>query len=353
VTQTDQTLPSPSGPSTIPVTEEIRTRINDALTVLDFVIETGYTKDGQLLPPELVMSIKSFASRAGVLYALELDLIDSTENPDAAQRRRSPPLHVSDWVDFELSYYALVNFTAPITAETIRDTQFVGNPNRTSPAQKFARVIWVYTICLGLAVILGEWGLVRFAPIREGEIDLPNTLMQFVQVVIPYAYGGLGACVFLLKIAHQMMYERTFNLRRKPQYLGRILLGVISGGAIIFLVHHLADEEGTVFRLGSAALGFIAGYSSEFLFNTLDRLIHALLPRLGGDASDKRLPTLPLQTIAASLTLKDLLDRLRDASEEDKPIIRALIAKKEGISPVRGRRAPPPDAQPPPAPDPA
>ena len=38
----------------------------------------------------------------------------------------------------------------------------------------------------------------------------------------------------------------------------------------------------SIFRsLGGAAAGFIAGYSTDFLFDTIERLIGAILPRVG------------------------------------------------------------------------
>ena len=87
---------------------------------------------------------------------------------------------------------------------------------------------------------------------------------------MPWIYGGLGACIFLLRTAHVFIYQRSFDVRRKPEYLNRILLGAASGGAIMLFVNQITDDQGNVFKLSSAALGFLAGYNTDFLFSTMN-----------------------------------------------------------------------------------
>jgi hypothetical protein len=79
--------------------------------------------------------------------------------------------------------------------------------------------------------------------------------MKIIGLLIPWAYGGLGASAYLLRSAHMYIYRRSFDLRPKPEYLNRVLLGSISAGRIILFTKSLVGEEG-----GSAALGFVAGY---------------------------------------------------------------------------------------------
>jgi hypothetical protein len=66
-------------------------------------------------------------------------------------------------------------------------------------------------------------------------------------------------------------------------------------------VNYLVDDDGTVLHLSSAALGFVAGYSTDFLFNTIERVVAAIFPKTDSDPkaqpqrgqrSGKR-PTLP------------------------------------------------------------
>ncbi len=69
-------------------------------------------------------------------------------------------------------------------------------------------------------------------------------------------------------------------MRRTPEYYNRIGLGAISGGAIILFVNNLDNEDGSSINLGAAALGFVAGYSTDLLFNTIERIVTAIFPKV-------------------------------------------------------------------------
>jgi hypothetical protein len=151
--------------------------------------------------------------------------------------------------------------------------------------------------------------------------------MQLVQILNPYAYGGLGSCVYLLRSAHQYIHERTFDIRRMPEYFNRILLGTISGGAIILFVEQITTDNGEVIKLSSAALGFLAGYSTDFLFSTIERIISAILPKTGLDSVKRQRIATP-QKPPIDPTLKELMDRFEKAVDPDqRSLYKSLIEK--------------------------
>jgi len=93
----------------------------------------------------------------------------------------------------------------------------------------------------------------------------------------PFTYGALGACVYVLRVTEQRLQNRTFDPKCIPQHRNRLVLGTLSGGVIVLFIK--AGEASTIgVELTAAALGFLAGYSIEFLFTVLDRLILALSP---------------------------------------------------------------------------
>ena len=101
------------------------------------------------------------------------------------------------------------------------------------------------------------------------------------QSLVPWAYGALGACAFLLRSAHYFIHQRSFDTRRTPEYFNRILLGAISGGGIILFTEYLTSaDDGSVAHLGAAALGFVAGYSGDLLFNMVERVVTAIFPKV-------------------------------------------------------------------------
>jgi hypothetical protein len=133
--------------------------------------------------------------------------------------------------------------------------------------------------------------------------------------MILYAYGGLGACAYLLRSAHIFIYKRTFDFRREPEYYNRILLGAIAGGTITLFVNQATGDEGTTVQLSSAALGFIAGYSTDFLFSKIENIITVILPK---DKNDRAKPShASKQPVAqADVNLTDVANRNGTAKSE-------------------------------------
>jgi len=270
-------------------------RIEDALYLLQYAIASA-AKDkddkAELSPAvskDVVRTILTTASRLGMF-----------SKPDGFYS-----ITIDEWTDFELAYYELALAMSPVTAETLQSTEGTSSSNIDaeqalsgrfalkqrrgrvqtaldyllgfSPAQRFTRGLWLVAICFGAFVVLVDWRINRLG--LEADVDRAR-LKPLLELMIPWAYGGLGSCAFLLRSAHAYIYQRNFDLRRKPEYFNRILLGAISGGAIILFTKYLIDQEGEVVQLSAAALGFIAGYSTDFLFNTIERIVNAIFPKV-------------------------------------------------------------------------
>lgn len=306
----------------VPVSEAIAREIRDALELLEYAVSIGFkTEDGLTVPLSTIETIKRTAAMTTV----------SGGNGPPPGQKPDVVITMREWVDFELAYHGLAALLAPVTAATLRDTEAVGHGPRwwsSSPAQAFTRTLWGITGVFAAFVVLAGWGYARYGEPLEGVVDLPNTMMQLVEQLIPFAYGGLGACIYLLRSAHVFIYERTFDVRRKPEYFSRIILGVVGGGAVVLFVAQVTADDGSVIQLSSAALGFLAGYSTDFLFNTIERVIAALLPKVGLE-SVRRARATPgaIDVPTGDLTLKELLDRHAEAQGPDKDLYRSLIEK--------------------------
>jgi hypothetical protein len=318
----------------IGASERVITQVRDALLLVNHAIETGFKNAaGQPVAPEVISAIEITAAKLGLLRG-------DTAPGDAGPAAGIP---TSQWVAFELAYYELAAALSPVTAETLRNTEGTSNepekiagagarPPRPrlevlfqvlfgfSPAQRFSRVLWLVALGFGVFVVVSEWWLQIMAYEADANrYRVPRTLLE---LLAPWAYGGLGSCVYLLRSAHTYIYQRTFDLRRKPEYFNRILLGTICGGAIILFVNQIVGDEGTVIRLSSAALGFLAGYSTDFLFNTVERIIAALLPKVG------------LETVKRDTSpppdFKDIADRFDKARGADKDFYKGLMEHVTG-----------------------
>jgi hypothetical protein len=257
----------------------VKGQLDDALALSRYAVSTGVQlPSGEPIPLDDVDLVQRIAVKLGALAA------DDTRVPSSGAG-----ILADEWISFERAYYRLAVLTSPVTAETLeatRATRLVpGEPHNLrnrllgySPALRFTNLFALAAICIAVFVIAGEclvyvWG-------QEADTSLHLWQRNLVQTLLPWAYGALGSCAYLLRSAHYFIYQRCFDLRRKPEYFNRVLLGAISGGAIILFVDYLVDEDGgTVLHLSSAALGFIAGYSTDFLFNTIERIVAAIFPK--------------------------------------------------------------------------
>jgi hypothetical protein len=215
-------------------------------------------------------------------------------------------LTTDELIAFEQAYYNLAQATSPVTAETLRNTQIAPWAGAEgdfswpglvdlilghSPAQRFSRRLWGIGIFIVVFIVIAEWQINRLGmKTNAADVKSRRDLWQFL---LPWSYGGLGACAYLLRSAHSRIYQRSFDLRYAPEYLNRIGLGMVSGGAMILFTNYLASESDTVTRIGSAALGFLAGYSTDLLFNTVERVIAAIFPKVEVETVPKEPPPPP------------------------------------------------------------
>lgn len=292
-----------------------RQEVADALYLLDYAVANGIkTVDKTAIPQTIVAIIKTTAEKLGL----------------AGGGDSAATLSAADWAVFEGAYYDLATALAPVTAETLRNTQTKLFCDRNwcehiigdCPALRFTRLLWLLTLFFA-AFVLFSAGYSAVIAV-DGDSGPHLRWLTFFQLLTPWMYGGLGACVYLLRSAHIFIYQRSFDVHHKPEYFNRILLGAVAGGAILLFVAQISDDEGNVVHLSSAALGFLAGYNTDFLFSTIERVSAAILPKVGIDS---------VQTASGGnqpVNLNDLADRMDKAQGADKEFYRSMIARLTG-----------------------
>lgn len=192
---------------------------------------------------------------------------------------------------FYNTYQSLSERLRPVTAQTLRDTRPTEG-GRISFAGRWSVWLMMYTSFF-LLFIIGEQVLGRFmvSCFSDSEIGCSlagiDTVHMVFGILVPFAYGGLGACAFLLVSCHHYLVERSFERIRRHEYWSRLLLGVIAGGTILLVVEQVIHDDGTRINISSAALAFVAGYNVDFLFQTIERLMQAILPKVGLDSVAK------------------------------------------------------------------
>jgi hypothetical protein len=293
----------------------VQRQVGDALALSEFAVQSGFkAPDGTPIPPEIISHIETVSAKLGFLQEIGFPSIGNDSYP----RRGS--ITPAEWVEFELAYYKLSILLSPITAQSLNATERDTGGSKTSflsadfwqqkllgssPANRFTRGIWFVAICFVAFVVVADWFVGN--SVQDGYLaNHPWT--KLIQAMILYAYGGLGACAYLLRSAHIFIYKRTFDFRREPEYYNRILLGAIAGGTITLFVNQATGDEGTTVQLSSAALGFIAGYSTDFLFSKIENIITVVLPK---DKDDGAKPShASKQAVAqADVNLTDVANR--------------------------------------------
>lgn len=278
------------------ITEELDAFMDDVHRLAQYAVETGRFPDDV---------------DVGTLYAVQrkyrdgggLDSLEFTAVVDA--------------------YQELERLLGPTTAETLKATEDVradmaSEEKARSAAGRFVLTLRRRTyINLGLILLahVVAYPLLWVGRSAVPPDDDPNPLLDMVggwlgdpngwwpwlgvvvavlglisTYVIPFLYGALGADAYVLRRTTHKLAQRQFDPRQIPEYKSRFLLGTVSGGVIVLFVSTESFGVGTSAfgDLGAAAIGFLAGYSNEFLFATIERIIAAVLPRMDRPAADHR-----------------------------------------------------------------
>jgi len=277
--------------------------------LLEFAAERG-----KLEPPELATEVKQLKK---VLFytnpdTLDLDVLCKAE------------------ADLERLYATLSDLVAPVTLLTLRTTSqnyqverpwwkafFLGSGS--VGRNFFRKLAWIAVLLVSL-IFFREY--VKLAT----ELDLGNKFLQFVD---PFLYGALGALVYLYKGLTEHYINRTLNPKKLSTNWLRIFMGSLSGGIIVHLFAEFIDisdisSAGASGDAALMALGFLAGYSVEFFYQVLDKLIRTITPKAGGGASEQgAVSGTPKQAQIEMLT-----NRLKEMdNEDDKAAIRKLLDK--------------------------
>lgn len=295
--------------------------VADAALLLDYAISTGVAgPNGRKVDDALIDAIKAAQ-----------DLASKGQLPSADDRAK-----------FEKAYRDLARFMSPINAETLKATSELHGVKSALVALIRPRpigIVWsrklsLWTLLFVVIALLGDFIDTFYGelpePLNQSHDKFP--LLQAAQLVlhilVPFTYGAIGACTYLLKACQKYIHMRQFDPLRISEYYNRMILGAISGGIIVLLVHQIAGTGDTTIRFSAAALGFLAGYNNDLLFGAIERISAAILPKIGISSVQTQKPRNGGGATIEDVSLKDLLDRHQSATDpDDKKVYAALIQR--------------------------
>jgi hypothetical protein len=121
-------------------------------------------------------------------------------------------------------------------------------------------------------------------------------VLQILQTyVLPLVYGWVGAMAFVLRSLIVAVKNKTFRVELNVEYRLRVYLGLLAGLVIGWFLSPKGDaRQFGVADLTPAAISFVAGYSVEILFSTMDRIVAGFVTAFGG--STVQTPQTPKET---------------------------------------------------------
>jgi hypothetical protein len=98
----------------------------------------------------------------------------------------------------------------------------------------------------------------------EGSFVNLTILYYAYNALVPLLFGSIGACTYVLRLISDQIRETSFSATSPVRHAVRVLLGMLAGFAVG--LGGIATAAG----LTGAAVAFVAGYSIEPVFATMD-----------------------------------------------------------------------------------
>lgn len=227
----------------------------------------------------------------------------------------------------EILYTKIIRLVSPVTIETLRATSSKYAIHRPwwsswllgsfSVGRNFLRQLFWVGLILLLIMFVGKHFRVNMS---EGA-----KTKDFLIFGSPFLYGAIGAWIYLYRTLTRNYSERCLNPQEWPNYWLRLFMGSLAGGLLVHFFMPGANEvplDNTQSDImAKATLGLLAGYSVDFFYGMLDRLIQAALPpdKKEGDT---------VVTTAKQVEIDTLLKRLHETdNEQDKAVIRRMFER--------------------------
>ena len=165
------------------------------------------------------------------------------------------------------AYAALAAETKPVNGRTILDSK--------QGWKQFSGVLIASMVFFALAIgneMADAWLSNRVDP-PEDEWWLPYKLYGW-DILAPFFWGGLGSCVYLLKVLWDKQADFEFENDRFRGWGVRVILGALLGGLIQYIVDPSSFEDSV--NLNSNALAFLTGVGVKVVYGALEKIIETL-----------------------------------------------------------------------------
>lgn len=169
-------------------------------------------------------------------------------------------------------YADLTEETKPVTGRTVADS--------TASAHKRLGKISLATALFFIGAvghyIADSW--IGDLDYTEGNELWLNLKYYIWDTLLPFFWGGLGSCIYLLKTVEDAARAHLYEHHQLTGWLTRILAGSLLAGIILILFAPIVFDSETL-PMTPAAIAFLVGFGVKAFYSILERVIETLATR--------------------------------------------------------------------------
>lgn len=113
---------------------------------------------------------------------------------------------------------------------------------------------------------------------------LSNVHSHVLTLLSPFFWGGLGACVYLLKKLSDFASEQKFDPVLLKGYQTRIWLGALLGAVVQYIFFDAENITSTKVMFGANAVAFLSGVGVKVVYGAIEKTVASLGEAMNLDA---------------------------------------------------------------------
>lgn len=192
-----------------------------------------------------------------------------------------------------LKYYAMLAAkTFPVSGRTLLDTA-----EATGQLTKLATVTVVLLVLALSNEILAVWFKDHGHPQDGWLLNLLYAQQYVFTHLSPFLWGGLGACVYLLKRLYDLCQDRQFDRAKLHGWSLRVLLGAALAAVVVLLIFNGSATAASAVKLQANAVAFFVGLGVRVVYGAFERTVELLAEKINLAAVDRaRTPSIDVRT---------------------------------------------------------
>jgi hypothetical protein len=141
-------------------------------------------------------------------------------------------------------------------------------------------------ILLALAIlneIMAGWASAAQVPYTLFQQEIVFFQRHVLQHLIPFIWGGLGACMYLLMRLYNIATHRAFDRARLHGWALRVLLASVLAAVTLYLINPAALSTNGI-PLEAKSIAFLVGLGVKVVYGAFEKLVDTLVEKFNLDS---------------------------------------------------------------------